>query len=132
MTISGYAQRGNPILGVVISPQDDGSPSTTPYPAADGKPYTTLMYANGPGSVMKGKADSIKERPFITNEQALDIDYLQQALVPSGSETHGGQDVIIFAGGPSAYLFDGVVEQNYVFHVIDHALKLRERAGSDE
>lgn len=37
MTISGYPQRGNPILGFAgISDVDD-------------LPYTTLSYANGPG-----------------------------------------------------------------------------------
>ena len=30
----------------------------------------------------------------------------------------------IFAEGPGAYLFHGVVEQQYIFHVLDHALCL--------
>jgi alkaline phosphatase len=50
-------------------------------------------------------------------------------LVPLDSETHGGEDVAIFAGGPWAHLFAGVVEQNYIYHVIDHATKLGERSG---
>ena len=32
----------------------------------------------------------------------------------------------IFAEGPGAYLFHGVVEQQYVFHVMDYALCLSE------
>jgi len=32
----------------------------------------------------------------------------------------------VFADGPGAYLFHGVVEQPYVFHVIDYALCLSE------
>ena len=40
------------------------------------------------------------------------------------SETHGGQDVTIYASGPDAYLFSGVVEQNYIYHVIMDALRL--------
>ena len=30
----------------------------------------------------------------------------------------------VFADGPGAYLFHGVFEQQYVFHVMDHALCL--------
>lgn len=40
-TIAGYSRRGNPILG--LAGTDAG-----PYRAADGLPYTTLGYANGP------------------------------------------------------------------------------------
>ena len=40
-------------------------------------------------------------------------------------ETHGGEDVAIFAGGPWAHLFQGVHEQNYIYHVMRHALGLR-------
>jgi len=43
-TISGYPERGNPILGKVKSPGDRGYTK-----AADGKPYTTLGYQNGMG-----------------------------------------------------------------------------------
>ena len=32
----------------------------------------------------------------------------------------------MFADGPGAYLFHGVVEQQYVFHVMDYALCLSE------
>ncbi|MDO5612718.1 MAG: alkaline phosphatase [Paracoccus sp. (in: a-proteobacteria)] len=61
-------------------------------------------------------------RPTITEEQATDIDYLQQALIPMSSETHAGTDVGIFANGPWAHLFGGVVEQNVIFHVMHHAV----------
>lgn len=30
----------------------------------------------------------------------------------------------IYADGPGAYLFRGVVEQPYIFHVMDHAMCL--------
>lgn len=36
-------------------------------------------------------------------------------------ETHGGQDVGIFAIGPMAHLFHGVHEQTYVNHVMRYA-----------
>ena len=49
-------------------------------------------------------------------------DYLQHAAVPLRRETHGGQDVAAYAGGPGAWLFDGVHEQNYLYHAMAEAL----------
>ena len=37
------------------------------------------------------------------------------------SETHGGEDVAIFARGPQAHLVHGVQEQNYIAHVMAFA-----------
>ena len=52
------------------------------------------------------------------------LGFQQQALIPLGSETHGGEDVAIFASGPGANLFSGAVEQNEIFHVMAHSLGL--------
>jgi len=49
------------------------------------------------------------------------MDYLQPSGIPTASETHGGDDVGIFAWGPYAHLFSGTVEQNYIYHVPTHA-----------
>jgi alkaline phosphatase len=102
-TINGYPPRGNPILGIAGT-------------GDDGLPYTTLSYANGPGAAT--------DRAALAGGEAVwgDIDYLQAALVPLGSETHSGEDVPIYAGGPQSHLFRGVVEQNYVGQVIMQAL----------
>jgi alkaline phosphatase len=124
MSLNGYAQRGNPILGLSVYVDEQGLPGTEPTLAEDGKPYTTIMFMNGPGA-----ADLVgQERPAVTQEQALDPDYLQQALLPLGSETHSGEDVLIYATGPQAHLFGGVVEQSYIFHVAEYALDLERRA----
>ena len=69
----------------------------------------------------------IGSRGALDQEEATDPDYLQQALVPKSSETHSGEDVAVYAIGPFAHLFDGTVEQNYVFHVMHHAV-----FGADE
>ena len=117
LTINGYPKRGNPILGVAVDVDGQVLKGT------DGKPYTTLAYANGPGGHKEPTA-----RPDLSMEQATDPDYIQQALVPLASETHTGEDVPIYAAGPWAHLFEGTVEQNYIFHVMDHATKISERA----
>ena len=126
MTFAGYPRKGNDILGLVSNAMDAKGKELTL--AADGKPYTTLSYANGPGSVFFRDAEN-SERPAPSAEAVADFDYRQQATVPMWSETHGGQDVPIYAIGPKAHLFGGTVEQNFVFHVIDDALALRSRAA---
>ena len=52
----------------------------------------------------------------------MDVDYLQQALLPMESETHSGEDVAVYAKGPWAHLVGGTIEQNVIFHVMNHAV----------
>lgn len=47
--------------------------------------------------------------------------FFQDVAVPLKDETHGGEDVPIYASGPMAHLFRGVVEQNYIAHVMAYA-----------
>ncbi len=125
MDIAGYPQRGNPILGLVRGLDDQGEPVDELSRAADGKPYTTLGYLNGPGAV-------IGERPDLTDVDTQAKDYFQQALVPLSSETHDGTDIAAYATGPRAHLVRGTVEQNYLFHVMNYALgDLVAQAGLD-
>jgi hypothetical protein len=37
------------------------------------------------------------------------------------SETHGGEDVPIYANGPMSFLFTGTVEQSYIPHAMAYA-----------
>jgi alkaline phosphatase len=112
--IAGYPSRGNPILGLVRDvPSKDGEP-TVLSKDRNGLPYTTLGYANGPGS-RKGP------RPDLTNVDTNDLEFLQEALIPLGSETHGGEDVAIYARGPKGYLVRGSMEENWIFHVMREA-----------
>jgi alkaline phosphatase len=119
LIIQGYPDRGNPILGLV----KEGGKAVL---ARDGKPYTTLSFANGPGSVCKPQADGkwLCDRPDLTSVDTGALGFLQQSLIPLGSETHGGEDVAIFAGGPGANLFSGAVEENEIFHVMSQSLGL--------
>lgn len=58
--------------------------------------------------------------PFSSSPSA-DNNYRQQAPVPLESETHGIEDVAIFAKGPMSHLFHGVQEQSYIAHVMAYA-----------
>jgi alkaline phosphatase len=78
-----------------------------------------LNYANGPGSVFAEGVDLSDGRP--APENVLDKNYRQQALIPTGSETHGGQDVPVYASGPGAHLVSGVMEQNVIYHIMADA-----------
>jgi alkaline phosphatase len=123
MTISGYPKRGNPIFGKVVNVDDELEL------AGDGKPYTTIGYANGPGSAFpplgkdedKSKAQAAGVRADLTDVDTLNIDFRQPSTVPMASETHAGDDVAVYAWGPFAHLFQGTVEQNYIYHVMSHA-----------
>lgn len=50
-----------------------------------------------------------------------DNEYKFPAMVPLSSETHGGDDVGVFASGPWAHLLSGVIEQNVIPHVMAYA-----------
>lgn len=123
LALGGYAGRGSNILGLAYPVNPDGIEHLPePLLADDGKPYTIIGYLNGTGSVLKESAGWAGARPALTQEEAIDKDYIQQALVPKSSESHSGTDVAIYAQGPWAHLFDGTVEQNYIFHVMDYAV----------
>lgn len=127
-TIAGYPKRGNPILGKVVSVGSD-----TPTLAHDGTPYTTLGYTNGKGFRNLGaetNADATYAEDSVAGRQDLtDIDtttpgFHQEVTVPTGSETHAGEDITLHATGPSAHLAQGTIEQSVVFHIINQALDL--------
>ena len=118
LTFSGYPARGNNIMGLVREVAKDGGSKKDAATGGDKKPYTTLGYANGPGS-RKG------ERPMLDDETVMAYDYKQEALVPTGSETHGGEDVAIFADGVNSWMFRGLMEQNWIFYVMQDAMRLK-------
>ncbi|XP_034377518.1 alkaline phosphatase, germ cell type-like [Arvicanthis niloticus] len=104
-SFGGYIPRGNSIFGL-----------GAPFNALDGRPFTSILYGNGPGyKLEKGT------RPDVTEKETRDPKYRQQAAVPLSSETHSGEDVAIFARGPQAHLVHGVQEQNYIAHVMAFA-----------
>jgi len=99
-----------------------GEAKTEPDLALDGKPYTTLGYANGSGAI-RGP-DGQRPTPT-TGPQAR-----QQATVPTflnyrgrkfPVESHGGEDVPLYATGAGADQVRGVIEQNRIFDYIVNA-----------
>ncbi|XP_054712959.1 alkaline phosphatase, tissue-nonspecific isozyme-like [Uloborus diversus] len=104
LTVNGYPKRGNPILGIAGTSEKDN------------KTYTTLMYTNGPSYHM---VDGQRRNLNGTNTGSRS--FFQDVAIPLPDETHGGEDVPIYATGPMAHLFRGVVEQNYVAHVMAYA-----------
>lgn len=128
-TLGGYTTRGNPILGLVVENDVHGHPNSGPMIADDGLPYTVLGYANGPGGVTESP------RPY----PDTGIDAVQQATLPLSAleidgtiwpeESHGGEDVALYANGPWSHLVGGVLEQNAIFHIITYAFGWRDEAN---
>jgi alkaline phosphatase len=139
----GYPVRGNPILGKVRGMGGEDGDRTQYARDQTGLTYTTLSYANGPGypgasnTQPQGPKHAPHEpsdaqpstgRPDLTDVDTEAPDYLQESMVPLKSETHGGDDVGIWATGPGSAAFHGTVEQNTIYHLIVQATpKLRQR-----
>ncbi len=132
LTFAGYPVRGNPILGKVrgSSGEDDVGDLVTD---GLGLPYTTLGYANGPGYTGASSSQpagpkaffhpgteyqSAVGRPDLRGVDTEHPDYLQEAAIPLASETHGGEDVGVWANGPGSDAVRGSIEQNAIYHVL--------------
>ena len=48
-------------------------------------------------------------------------EFRQPVNVPLKYETHGGEDVAVYAAGPMSHLFTGVNEQHYLAHAMAYA-----------
>ena len=137
IAFNGYPKIGNPILGLV-----NGYADGKPTKAADGKPYTTLVFGNGgrpnatAGSDVNAEDGNKKwiaptrakgaERDDQTAMDTTDDNFLQEVginLGSPGAETHGGGDVMLFAGGAGSKIFKGTMENTKVFN------KVKEAAG---
>ncbi|XP_071524104.1 alkaline phosphatase-like [Panulirus ornatus] len=122
MTINGYPRRGSDILGM-----------TGDLSLIDGLPYTTLMFTNGPGyNYSTDGIRVLRHDPSAMNTR--DIAYRSLAAVPTPPilETHGGEDVAIWAAGPMAHLFHRTHEQHYVAHAMAYSACVGPSAGRCE
>lgn len=131
LTIGGYPARGNPILGLARNP--DGSLQLD----GTGRPFTTLSYANGPGSQAASDAQSagVKHHPHapktfdpapfartdLSNVDTTAPDYLHEGFIPAPMESHAGEDVPVYARGPGAEAVHGTIDQNEIFDIMRQA-----------
>ncbi|KAJ6216727.1 hypothetical protein RDWZM_007884 [Blomia tropicalis] len=95
-TLNGYAKREESVFGHAQEVD------------ADGVPYTTLLYATGPGHRDSTKGETLND--------TSKIDYKQQAAISIPSATHGGEDVVAYAIGPMSHVMKSTQEQTYVAH----------------
>lgn len=67
-------------------------------------------------------------KTFFYNSTPLsgDYGYSYPSLVPLDSETHGGEDVAVYALGPWQHLFTSSYEQNAIPHLMAYAMCLGE------
>ncbi|XP_076641739.1 alkaline phosphatase 4 [Halictus rubicundus] len=114
-TINGYPKRGNDILGF----------ANDPTKAKDVQTYETLTYANGPGFFYhrRNDTDNVNETWRNLDEDMTRNEPLYAHMAPMyiKSETHGGEDVGVYAAGPYSHLIRGTFEQNYIAHVVAYA-----------
>jgi len=138
--IQGYPVRGNNILGLVRQTNERGQLEPDYVHDALGMPFTTLGYANGRGyegatnllpagpKLCCSEPSTIKPldraRFDLSKVDTTDPNYLQEADIPLKNETHGGEDVAIFATGVDSYLVHGTMEENWIYFVMADAMKL--------
>ena len=110
LAFNGYSPLGNDILGKSRDIKTKGLQN-----AADGKPYTTLVFGNGSGERKAVRDD-------LTNvDTSDDKNYKQANSIPLGSETHGGGDVMLFATGAGSKIFKGSLDNTKVFGLMRQA-----------
>lgn len=102
LTLAGYPKRGHSLFKNIDTLKNENPE------------YPTLTYRNGPGAL------EALNTPAHDQEHP---EHRQPALVPLHSETHGGEDVALYASGPWSHLFGGTMEQHWVYHVLKHAMQ---------
>uniref|UniRef100_A0A7G3ABG4 Alkaline phosphatase n=1 Tax=Lutzomyia longipalpis TaxID=7200 RepID=A0A7G3ABG4_LUTLO len=108
MAMAGYSSRGNDILGI-----------NNAQIGLDHLPYATLSYANGPGYEMHEEQTGGRRNLLRLNMHRQTFEF--PSTIPLAEETHGGDDVPVYASGPWAHIFTGTYEQHYIPHAIGYA-----------
>lgn len=109
-TYNGYPDRGNNIFGNAEVSDEDF------------KPFTTLSYANGPGFAGTYNPDGSRVNPETYDTTNPKHQY--PATVPRDKDTHGGEDVGVWASGPMAHLFRGSYEQTSIPLIMAYILQV--------
>ncbi|XP_069687805.1 alkaline phosphatase 4-like [Periplaneta americana] len=109
ITLNGYPKRGNDILGTSNNEK---------------AVYETLTYANGPGYMyhrLNNSDSNIWRDLNNSGSERKNIYYRHFSPIYLSSESHGGEDVPVYAHGPSSQLFSSVYYNNYIAHAISRA-----------
>jgi len=101
-----YVSRAN----FISNPTDDGNDLR-------GKPFTSMIYGNGPGYAISNTG----ARPILTPEDTNKLYYAHETPVPLASETHACEEVAVYAKGPQSHLVTSLVEQSTVAHLMMYA-----------
>ena len=115
-TFNGYPDRGNDIFGNAEVSDEDFMP------------FTTLSYANGPGFYNTYNADGTRRNPETFDNTDPAMQY--PATVPIEKDTHGGEDVGVWASGPMSHLFRGSYDQTTIPMTMAYILKVGPYAES--
>jgi alkaline phosphatase len=114
LAFNGYSPIGNDILG-----KSKDIKTKNLQMAADGKPYTTLVFGNG--STPRNDTASGSRADLSNVDTSGDKNYMQQVAVPLGYETHGGGDVMLMATGAGSKVFKGSLDNTKVFGLMRQA-----------
>lgn len=111
LTINGWTARKSDILGL------------SDTLGKDGLPLTTLSYSMGKGYVNTFNAVGDK-RVDISGRDLTDFEFEYQSTLNADLETHAGDDVPVYAGGPYHEIFAGAYEQNALPYLMAYAAKI--------
>ena len=107
-TFGAYSSRGSNILGF-------GSLEQLNVSDVDKLPINIIAYGNGPNF------QSIRNESYLYSLNTNSTKYLAPTALPMKSETHGGEDVPVYAHGPWSHLFIGTMEQHTIAHKMAYA-----------
>jgi alkaline phosphatase len=106
---------------LVVINDISGEPRDEPHVAADGQPYTSVGYMNGPGAV-SGPRPRPETGVYAMAQSLIPFEWTNIDGTVSNSESHGGEDVALYAIGPGSEAVGGVIEQNRIFGIIMNAI----------
>ena len=107
-TFGGYGSRGSNILGFASLERANVSD-------VDRLPVNIIAYGNGPNFA------SPRNATYLSALDTNSTKYLSPTALPLTSETHGGEDVPVYAHGPWSHLFIGTMEQHTIAHKMAYA-----------
>jgi len=110
LSLIGYPYRNESITGKFYRYEQDNE---TAGAVLDG-PATLLVYANGPSSALLVSNGVNNVRQDLNNVDTEDIEFMPPAFMPSKDETHGGEDVAVYAIGPYSHLFTGTIDNTFI------------------